>query len=123
MKIFRFDLEVGQGVEQFGNVKAIISKILHLENEAAISSVYIRPNGKLGHHQAVTSQLFLLVQGEGWIRGETEEKLAVREGWAIFWEQGEWHESGTETGMTAVIIEGINIDPAELMLPLQEGEP
>lgn len=123
MKIFRFDPEVGQEVEQFGSVKAIISKILHLENEAAISSVYIRPNGKLGHHQAVTSQLFLLVQGEGWIRGETEEKLAIREGRAIFWEQGEWHESGTETGMTAVIIEGINIDPAELMLPLQEDEP
>jgi quercetin dioxygenase-like cupin family protein len=122
MKIFRFDPEVGQEVEQFGSVKAIISKILHLENEAAISSVYIRPNGKFGHHQAVTPQLFLFVQGEGWVRGETDEKLAVREGQAIFSEQGEWHESGTETGMTAVIIEGIHIDPAELMLPLQENE-
>jgi mannose-6-phosphate isomerase-like protein (cupin superfamily) len=116
MKIFRFDPEVGQEVEQFGSVKAIISKILHLENEAAISSVYIRPNGKFGHHQAVTPQLFLFVQGEGWVRGETDEKLAVREGQAIFSEQG------TETGMTAVIIEGIHIDPAELMLPLQENE-
>ena len=123
MKLFRFDPEVGQQIEQFGSVKAIISKILHLENEAAVSSVYIRLNGKLGHHQAVTSQLFLLVQGEGWIRGETEEKLPVREEQAIFWEQGEWHESGIENGMTAVIIEEINIDLAELMPPLQEDEP
>ena len=123
MKIFRFDPEVGQEIEQFGSVKAIIAKILHLENEAAISGVYIRPNGKLGHHQAATSQLFLLVQGDGWVRGETEEKVIVHEGQAIFWEQGEWHESGSENGMTAVIIEGIHIDPAELMPPLQEDEP
>ena len=120
MKIFRFDPEVGQEIEQFGSVKAIIAKILHLDDEAAISSIYIRPNGKLGHHQAVTPQLFLLVQGDGWIRGETEEKVAFHEGQAIFWEQGEWHESGSENGMTAVIIEGIHIDPAELMLLLQE---
>ena len=122
MKIFRFDPEVGQEIEQFGSVKAIIAKVLHLEDKAAISCVYIRPNGKLGHHPAVTPQLLLLVQGDGWIRGETEEKLAVREGQAIFWEQGEWHESGSENGMTAVIIEGINIHPAEHMPLLQEDK-
>lgn len=120
MKVFRFDPAAGKEIEQFGSVKAIISRILHLETEAEISSVYIRPNGKIGYHQAVTPQLFLLVQGTGWIKGATEEKLSVREGQAIFWEQGEWHESGSETGMTAVIIEGINIDPAELMPLLQE---
>jgi len=120
MKVFRFDPAAGKEIEQFGSVKAIISKILHLESEAEISSVYIRPNGKIGYHRAMTPQLFLLVQGAGWIRGENDEKLTVQEGQAIFLEQGEWHESGSETGMTAVIIEGINIDPSELMPPLQE---
>ena len=38
MKIFRFDPGVGQEIEQFGSVKAIIAKILHLDDEAAISS-------------------------------------------------------------------------------------
>jgi quercetin dioxygenase-like cupin family protein len=121
MMIFRFDPEVGKEIEQFDSVKAIISKIVHIENEAMIQCVYIRPNGKLGYHQAVAPQLFLLVQGEGWIRGETDEKLAVREGQAVFWEQGEWHESGTDTGMTAVIIESITMEPAKLM-PLVQGE-
>lgn len=123
MKKFCFDSDVGKEIEQFGSVKAIISEILHLEEEAEISSVYIRPNGKIGRHQAVTPQLFLLVQGEGWVRGAAGKKLSVREGQAIFWEQDEWHESGTETGMTAVIIEAVKIDPAELMPPLQEDEP
>jgi quercetin dioxygenase-like cupin family protein len=123
MKIFRFDPEVGQEIEQFGSVKAIISKVVHLDNEAVVNCVYIRPNGKIGYHQAVTRQLFLLVEGNGWVRSESDEKHAVQGGQAVFWEKGEWHESGTETGMTAVIIEGTNVDPAELMPPLQEDEP
>jgi quercetin dioxygenase-like cupin family protein len=121
MKIFRFDPEVGKEIEQFGSGKAIISRIVHLSDEAVINCAFIRPHGKLGYHQAAVPQLFLLVQGEGWIRGETDEKLAVREGQAIFWERGEWHETGTETGMTAVIIESIHMEPAKLM-PLVQGE-
>jgi hypothetical protein len=39
-------------------------------------------------------------------------------GQAAFWKKEEWHESGTETGMVAVIIEGVNFDPAKLMPPV-----
>ena len=120
MKIFRFDPEVGKEIEQFGSVKAIISRVVHLNEKAVVNCVYIRPNGKIGYHQATSQQLFLLVEGQGWVRGEADEKHAVRGGQAVFWEDGEGHESGTETGMTAVIIEGIHIDPAELMPPYQE---
>jgi quercetin dioxygenase-like cupin family protein len=123
MKIFRFGPEVGQEIEQFGSVKATISKVLHVEVEVVVNCVYVHPNGKIGQRQAATQQLFLLMEGEGWIRGGTEEKHAIRQGQAVFWEKDEWHESGTETGMTAVIIEGININPAELMPLLQEDEP
>lgn len=123
MKIFRFDREVGKEIEQFGSVKAIISQILHLEEEAVISSVYLQPEGKIGYHQAAAPQLFLLVQGQGWIRGETDEVIDVREGQAVFWEQGEWHESGSDTGMIAVIIEGLHFDPAKLMPLLKRDEP
>ena len=123
MKIFRFDPDVGKEIEQFGSVKATISKIVHLKADAVINCVCIRPNGKIGYHQAVAQQLFLLVGGRGWVRSGSAEKYTVREGQAIFWEKDEWHESGTETGMTAVIIEGVNIDPTEFMSALQESEP
>lgn len=122
MKIYRFDPEVGNEIEQFGSVKAIISKILHLEDEAVISSAYIKPQGKIGYHQAATPHLFLVVQGQGWARGESEDRIAVQEGQAIFWEQDEWHESGSEIGMIAVIIEGVHFDPAKLMPLLKIDE-
>ena len=74
MKIYRFDVDVGKEIEQFGSVKAIVSRILHLEDKAEISSVYIRPGGNIGRHRAVVPQLFLVVQGEGWVSGGTNEK-------------------------------------------------
>jgi quercetin dioxygenase-like cupin family protein len=123
MKMFRFDPEIGSGAEQFGSVKAIISKVVNLESEAAINVAYIRPMERIGFHQAIAPQLFLLAEGEGWVRNETDEITPIREGQAVYWEKDEWHESGSETGMTAVIIEGVNFDPAKLMPLLQKDEP
>ena len=122
MKIFRFDPEDGQENGQFDSMKAIISKVLHLDNRAEINAIYLHPNGKIDYHQAVTRQLFLLVEGDGWVRGESDGEQAVRKGQAVFWERDEWHESGTESGMTAVIIDGEKVDPVKLMPLLQEDK-
>jgi quercetin dioxygenase-like cupin family protein len=65
----------------------------------------------------------LLIEGQGWVKCGPDEKIAIEAGQALFWERDEGHETGTETGATAVIIEAININPAELMPHLQEGEP
>ena len=123
MKIYRFDIEVGKEIEQFGSVKAIISKVVNLESEAVVNVAYIRPMERIISQQAAASQLFMLVEGEGWVRSESDEIFPVQEGQAMYWEKDEWHESGSENGMTAVIIEGVNFDPAKLMPLLQKDEP
>ncbi len=120
MKIFLFDPEAGKEDGQFGSVKAIIARAVQLDNEAKVNAVYLHPNNIISHPQTLTQGLFLIAEGEGWVKSKPDEKLVVRQGQAIFWEIDESHESGTETGMTAVIIEGINIDPAKLMPLLQE---
>lgn len=118
MKMFRFDPEVGKSIDQYGSSGFIISKVVHLPAEAIINCAHLASEGVIGSHQAATSQLFLVVQGEGWVRGESPERYSIQVGQAAFWEKGEWHESGTETGMTVIIIEGENIDPTNLMPPL-----
>ena len=122
MKLYSFDPKVHQETDQFGSMKAIIAKVLALEPEAGVNVVYIRPTERIGFYEEVTPQLFLLAEGQGWIRNEFDEIFPIQEGQAVFWEQNEWHESGSETGMTAVIIEGISFDPAELMPLLQKEE-
>ncbi len=118
MKIYRFDPGVGKGIDRYNSSRFIISRIAHLLDDAVINCAYLDANGVIGYHQANIPQLFLVVQGEGWVRGESLERTLIKTGHAAYWEKGEWHESGTQTGMTAIIIEGINFDPAKLMPPV-----
>lgn len=87
--------------------------------EAVINCAYLEPNGVIGFHKATIPQLFLVVQGEGWVRGEApESRRPIKAGEAAFWDEGEWHESGTETGMVVILIEGEDIDPTKTMPPV-----
>lgn len=120
MRIFRFDPVVDGADDQFGGVKAIISRIVSLDDRTAINAVYIHPNESIRQQQVMLQRLFLLVEGKGWIKNESDKKYALQEGQAVFLEKAELHEAGTESGVTAVIIEGENIDPAKLIPYLQE---
>jgi len=122
MEFYRFDPLVDREKEQFGGVKAVVSKVLYLDDRAKVNAVYIHPNERVSHQYAQTQQLIMIVDGEGWVKSGKGEIYAIKKGQAAFWKINELHESGTETGMTAVIIEGIDIDPIELVPPLQEDK-
>ena len=122
MKIYRFDPEVGKEDEPFGSVKAIIARVLQLDNRAEVNAVYIHPGENVRVQQVMTQQMFLFVDGEGWVKHEAGERKSVKQGQAVFWGESELPESGTETGMTAVIIGNIDIDPVKLMPLLQEDK-
>src|SRR4030095_978138 len=113
MKIFRFDREIGREIENFGSVNFILSAIVHLKTEARVSCIHLGANGVVGYHQAVSPQLFLVVQGEGWARDETSDRISIAPGQAVYWTKGEWHESGTSTALMAIIIESVLLKPAD----------
>jgi len=118
MKIFRFDAEAGKNIDVYGSSGFVISKIVRVSGETDIQCAYLGPNGVIGYHRTTKDQLFAVVQGEGWVRGESPEKYPIRAGQAAFWEEGEWHESGTETGMTVILIEDGRMDPEKTMSPV-----
>lgn len=113
MKIFRFGPQVGRKIEQFESANVILSGIAWLNTEAQVSCMYINPDGVVGYHPATTPQLFLVVQGKGWVRGETAEQAPVHPGDAVFWDAGEGHASGSALGMTAIVIESASIHLAQ----------
>jgi hypothetical protein len=118
MKLLRFDLEVARGIDRYNSAGFHLAKIAHLFDESVIQCAYLTANGVIGYHQATIPQLFLVVRGAGWVRGETLDRTSIETGQAAYWEKGEWHESGTEAGMTAIIIEAMNFDPVKLMPPV-----
>jgi hypothetical protein len=105
LKIYRFDAEIGKSIGDFGS-RFILSRIVRLNAEAQISCFHLSSHGKVGYHQAVTPQLFLVVGGDGWVRNDTSGKVPVSIGRAAFWDKDEWHEAGTDTSLIAIVIEG-----------------
>ncbi len=43
--------------------------------------------------------------------GADRQRVHVAPFEAAFWEAGEWHESGTDEGMIAVVLEGEMVEP------------
>jgi hypothetical protein len=106
MELYRFDRDAGHAVSSYGS-RCVLSPLTtpgggHLK----AACFHFGPGGNIGRHPATTKQLFCVVAGEGWAAGADGERVPIRAGQAAGWEQGEEHDQGTETGMTAIILEG-----------------
>ncbi|WP_134685472.1 cupin domain-containing protein [Brevibacillus migulae] len=121
MKIFRFDAQSGKVIHQYDSINVVMSRIVRTAEGAHIGCMHIAAGGVVGYHQAGMPQLFLVVQGEGWVTDESRSKVPIKAGQAAYWTAGEWHESGTDTGMMAIIIESDHMDPSRSMTELMQG--
>jgi len=81
--------------------------------------MHLEANGIVGGHEATTDQLLLVAQGSGVVTGAESQAVRVEPGHAVFWRQGEMHETRAhEGGLVAIVIEGERLDPAEVMRSL-----
>lgn len=119
MRLYRFDREVGESIDRFDSTGFVISKIVRVLDGAIVNCAYLTPNGVIGFHQTTTDQLFVVLQGEGWVRGAEPERTPIQAGQIAYWQKEEWHESGTDTGLTAILIEGDKLDLSRLV-PLNQ---
>jgi quercetin dioxygenase-like cupin family protein len=116
VKLYRFDASASHPISAYGSDNVVMSGIQRIaEGALQIGCMYIGTQGIVGYHQATTRQLFLIVEGAGWVRGEDAKRHPVTPGQAAFWEAGEWHESGSDFGMTAIVLEGDGIEPGQIM--------
>lgn len=118
MKFYQFKKESGKKITKFDS-DFVMSRITQTEKAVHIGCVHLDGNGVIGYHQAVVSQLLLVVNGEGWVRGETDEYIKVHSGEAVFWDKDEWHETKTDTGLTAIVIESEELTTS-LLIPLEK---
>lgn len=121
MEFYRFDAEVRREIQQFGSKNVGITPIQRMEGPLSIGCMHFSSDSVLGIHPATCPQLFLVVDGEGWVRVANEEKIAVQKGVAVYWTPGEEHESGSKTGMVAMIVEGDHLDPAKYLKELERA--
>lgn len=79
--------------------------------EAHAYVLYFEPGGVIGPHEAGFGQMLLPLEGAGWVAGGDGERLRLGVGRAAFIERGEIHSKGSETGMTALMVQVRELTP------------
>lgn len=116
MKLLRFDAAVARPIAQFSSVGAAIAPVARPgPGFVQLACIHLAPGGHIGRHPAAGAQLFLVVAGGGWVAGADGTPTAIAAGEAAFWEPGEAHASGTEHGMTALVLEAESLDSVASM--------
>jgi quercetin dioxygenase-like cupin family protein len=95
--------------------KVVVSPVFASENASKFACFHVGAGGFIPRHPATGPQLFAIVEGTGWVSGDDGERVPVKAGQAAFWEPGEMHESGTDTGMKAIVVECESFDPGRFM--------
>jgi quercetin dioxygenase-like cupin family protein len=107
MKILRFD---ERDAEEIGERPFVVQGVsgLHLGEGGGDAHCYVmhfRPGGLIGPHEAGFGQLFVALDGSGWVAGDDGERRAIAQGEAAFVARGEIHSKGSDSGLTALMIQ------------------
>ena len=107
MRILRLDASDAEpiGPRPYPVEKTASVKILEGSGEAHAYVLEFEPGGEIGPHEAGFGQLFVALSGSGWVAGADGERVALAEGDAAFFPRGDVHSKGSETGMTALMVQ------------------
>jgi mannose-6-phosphate isomerase-like protein (cupin superfamily) len=104
----RVELAGERDIDRFESVAA---RVRRLASEAHVVVIEIGAGGTVGRHPAAAQQLFVVVAGSGWVEGGDGRREPIAPGEAVVWDAGEEHASGSERGLTALVVEA---DPMEI---------
>ena len=90
-----------------GSVNAAVRR---LASGAHVVVIEVGPGGVVGRHPAGVAQLYAVIRGSGWVSGGDGERELIQAGEAVTWEPGEEHESGSDDGITALVVESDSLD-------------
>jgi quercetin dioxygenase-like cupin family protein len=114
MRLYRFDADAGRPIADFGSAGLVIAPVARSAGGAQVVAMWLAAGGSVGRHPAEGGQLFVVTQGEGWVEGSDGVRQAIHAGQAAWWDDGEAHAAGTESGMAALVIEGDALDLSHL---------
>jgi quercetin dioxygenase-like cupin family protein len=123
MKIYNFAPAVGHPITEHGSHGVTLTRVLAAAAVDYLAFFYLEPYGVIGRHKAANNQLLLIVGGDAVVAGEDRQAAAIGPGDAVFWRQGEEHETRAGAGgITAVVMEGSDLIEAGVLRPRDTGD-
>jgi quercetin dioxygenase-like cupin family protein len=111
VRVVQFTPELAEPISLFESVASSSVAVGHGTGEVHVYAVHFKANAQIGAHPTGFCQLFLVIQGSGWAAGEDGQRMNLSAGQGVFFEKGEVHSKGSETGMVAVMVQATRIDP------------
>ena len=106
MRVYDFGRNHALPVDHYESRNFMIARIFRgAQRETALDLAYLEPGGVIGKHPTGLDQLFMVVNGRGWVSGPDGKPEAISAGQAAFWQRGEEHETRTDNGLIAVIVQ------------------
>ena len=110
MRIIEFSPQEMQPITQFQSSGAASTILAAGEGNSRVHGLCFEPGGQIGGHPTGLAQLFLIVRGGGWAVGRDGRRVDLTAGQCVFFERGEQHAKGSDTGMTALMVQVDTLD-------------
>ena len=105
MTIHEFSQELTERIDRFESSAASGIHLADGTGESHVYCVYFGSNGIIGQHPTGFCQLFLVVSGSGWVAGEDGIRKPIASGQFAYFNKGEDHSKGSDSGMTAIMVQ------------------
>jgi quercetin dioxygenase-like cupin family protein len=110
MRVLRLDDLTPRAIEHYGSRNASVT--LLARGDAQVVRIELGAGGVLGMHPAAVPQLFVVIDGSGWVGAEGADEELVEAGSAVHWSAGESHETRSDRGLVALVVEAERLEPA-----------
>jgi quercetin dioxygenase-like cupin family protein len=105
MQIITFSPATGAQIREFESIGASVIPLGSGAGEAHVFALSFEPGGRIGPHPAGFGQLLVPLTGSGWAAGADGVEFPLEPGQAAYFARGEVQSKGSETGMTALMIQ------------------
>ena len=105
MHLLNFNKELAEPISLFNSHGSSSVALGSGDGSSHVYVLYFEADSEIGPHPTGFSQLFLVVNGSGWVAGADGHRISVASGEGAYFDVGEMHSKGSETGMQVVMIQ------------------
>jgi quercetin dioxygenase-like cupin family protein len=105
VRILSLEAFPGRPIDAHGS-KGFTVGAFGLTADAHLVVVRLKAGGVIGRHPAQGRQVLAVLVGDAIVSGSYGDPVAIGPGQAAVWEPYEEHETRSETGLTALVVEG-----------------
>jgi len=111
VRVIDFGADFAEPITAYESERSSGVSLGHGQGDVHVYAMHFGPNGIIGTHPTGFCQLFLIAQGEGWAAGADGKRVHLTAGQGVFFELGEEHAKGSDTGMVAIMVQTTSLEP------------